>query len=64
MNKQQNSSASGLSLNRRSFLTTVGVATAAGLLGLAQGGDLAHADALSKAQREKMTPDEIIAFAK
>ena len=42
----------------------MGVATAAGLLGPAQGGDLAYADALSKEQREKMTPDEIIAYAK
>lgn len=53
-----------MSLNRRSFLATVGVATAAGLLGLTQGGDLAYADALSKEQREKMTPDEIIGYAK
>ena len=61
---EQTASTSGLSLNRRSFLTTLGVATAAGLLGLAQGGDLVYADALSKAQREKMTPDEIIAYVK
>ena len=61
---EQTASTSGLSLNRRSFLTTLGVATAAGLLGLARGGDLAYADALSKAEREKMTPDEIIAYAK
>ena len=61
---EQTASTSSLSLNRRSFLTTLGVATAAGLLGLAQGGDLAYADPLSKAQREKMTPDEIIAYVK
>ena len=61
---EQTASTSGLSLNRRSFLTTLGVATAAGLIGLAQGGDLAYADPLSKAQREKMTPDEIIAYVK
>ena len=42
----------------------MGVATAAGLLGFPQGGDLAYADALSKEQREKMTPDEIIGYAK
>jgi carbonic anhydrase len=64
MNKQQNSSVSGMSLNRRSFLTTVGVATTAGLLGFTQIGNLAYADALSKTQRDKMTPDEIIAYAK
>jgi carbonic anhydrase len=55
---------SDMSLSRRSFLATVGVATAAGLLGPTQGGDLAYADALSKEQREKMTPDEIIGYAK
>jgi carbonic anhydrase len=64
MNKQQNSSVSGMSLNRRSFLTTVGVATTAGLLGFTQIGNLAYADALSKTQRDKMTPDEIIAYVK
>ena len=64
MLNEQTARRSGLSLNRRSFLTTVGVVTAAGLLGPAQGGDLAYADTLSKAQRDKMTPDEIIAYAK
>ena len=59
-----NEQPASMSLNRRSFLATVGVATAAGLLGLTQGGDLAYADALSKEQREKMTPDEIIGYAK
>jgi carbonic anhydrase len=61
MNKQQDSSRFTLSLNRRSFLTTLGIATASGLLGFAQGGGLAYADALSKAKRDKMTPDDIIA---
>jgi carbonic anhydrase len=64
MINEQTARMSGLSLNRRSFLTTLGVATAAGLIGPAQGGDLAYADALSKEQREKMTPDEIINYAK
>ena len=64
MNSEQRASIFGMSLSRRSFLTTVSVATAAGLIGFAQGSDLAYADALSKAQREKMTPDEIIAYAK
>ena len=59
-----NEQPASMSLNRRSFLTTLGVATAAGLLGLARGGELAYADALSKEQREKMTPDEIIGYAK
>lgn len=64
MNDQQNSSVSGMSLNRRSFLTTLGVVTTAGLLGFTLDGSPAYADALSKEQREKMTPDEIIAYAK
>lgn len=64
MNDQQYSSVSGMSLNRRSFLTTLGVATTAGLLGFTLDGSSAYADALSKEQREKMTPDEIIAYAK
>ena len=64
MNNEQNASMPGMSLSRRSFLTTLGVATAAGLLGFTQGDELAYADALSKEQREKMTPDEIIGYAK
>ncbi|TKB88691.1 MAG: twin-arginine translocation signal domain-containing protein [Nitrospira sp.] len=64
MNNQQDSRVSGMSLNRRSFLTTLGVATAAGLLGFTPDSNLAYADALSKEQREKMTPDEIIGYAK
>ena len=64
MNSQHRATISGMSLNRRSFLTTVGVVTAAGLLGSTLDGNLAHADALSKEQREKMTPDEIITHAK
>lgn len=64
MLNEQPARMSGMSLNRRRFLATLGVATAAGLLGFTQGGDLAYADALSKEQREKMTPDEIIAHAK
>lgn len=63
MNEQQHSSASGMSVNRRSFLTTLGIAAATGLIGFTQGGNLAYADALSKEQREKMTPEEIIAYA-
>ena len=64
MNNGQLASISEMSLNRRSFLTTLSVTTAAGLLGFIMDGGLAHADALSKEQREKMTPNEIIAHAK
>lgn len=45
--------------SRRGFLRVAGVAT----LGLAGGGlfaGLAHADALTRAQRDKMTPEQII----
>ena len=64
MNNERSPHVSGMSLNRRNFLTTVGVATTAGLLGFTLDGSPAYADALSKAEREKMTPDEIIAYAK
>jgi carbonic anhydrase len=64
MINEQTARMSGLSLNRRNFLTTLGVATTAGLLGFTLDGSPAYADALSKAEREKMTPDEIIKYAK
>lgn len=53
-----------MALNRRSFLTAFGTATAAGLIGFIQGGNLAWAEALSKTKRDKMMPDEIIGHAK
>ena len=49
-------------LNRRSFLRVAGIATAAGLLSASPVGRLAFAAALSKAQREKLTPDDVIAL--
>jgi carbonic anhydrase len=45
--------------DRRAFCKAAGVATAAGLIGASLGSALAHAD-LTKEQRDKMTPDEII----
>jgi carbonic anhydrase len=51
-------------LHRRSFLKIVGISTATTALGLASGWHLAYAAALSKAQREKLTPDDIIALMK
>jgi carbonic anhydrase len=49
---------------RRSFLKAAGIATAAGLLSAGPFAQLAYAAALTKAQRDKLTPDEIIAMMK
>jgi carbonic anhydrase len=46
--------------DRRTFLKRMTVATVAGLLGANLGGNVAYADALTKEQRDRMTPDEII----
>ena len=51
-------------LPRRAFLTIAGAATAATALGVFPGGQVTYAAALSKAQREKLTPDDIIALMK
>jgi carbonic anhydrase len=45
--------------DRRAFCKAAGVATALGVVQASLGGVLAHAD-LTKEQRDKMTPDEII----
>jgi carbonic anhydrase len=50
--------------SRRSFLQTTGVAIAATIVGVAPVGHRAYAAALTKAQRDKLTPDEIIALMK
>ena len=47
-------------LDRRAFLGAVGVAGAVALVGSALNGRIAWAAALTKAQRDRMTPDEII----
>jgi carbonic anhydrase len=51
-------------LHRRNFLKIAGISTAATTLGWASGWHLAYAAALTKAQREKLTPDDIIALMK
>jgi carbonic anhydrase len=51
-------------LNRRSFLKTPAVAAAAGLLAGGPYASAAYADALTREQRDKMTPDEILAMMK
>jgi len=50
--------------HRRSFLKIAGVATATTALSMAPAWHLAYAAALTKAQREKLTPDDIIARMK
>jgi len=45
--------------DRRAFCKAAGVATAVGVVGASLGSVLAHAD-LTKEQRDKLTPDEII----
>ena len=49
--------------DRRTFFKAAGVATAAGVVGASLGTGLAHAD-LTKEQRDKMTPDEVIQHMK
>ncbi len=51
-------------LNRRSFLKVPAAAAAVGLIGGNLCGSVAHADALTQEQRDKMTPDEILAEMK
>jgi carbonic anhydrase len=49
---------------RRRFLKATGITTAAGLLSAGPLAQLAYAAALTKAQRDKLTPDQIIAMMK
>ena len=49
---------------RRNFLTTIGSAAALGIFGSGLQSGTAYADALTKAQRDKMSPTEIIAVMK
>jgi carbonic anhydrase len=51
-------------VNRRGFLTTAGVASATTLLCLDPAGRSAHGAVLTRAQRDKLTPEEIIALMK
>lgn len=62
MNHEQGSRKLEMTMYRRSILATLGLAATAGLLGLVQGGGLAYA--LTKEERDKITPDEIIARGK
>lgn len=49
---------------RRNFLRAAGIATALGLAGGSLFAGLARADALTQAQRDKLTPDQIIKLMK
>lgn len=51
-------------VNRRSFLRIAGLTTTATVLGVASPGGLVYAAALTKVQRDQLTPDEIIALMK
>ena len=53
----------GNHFDRRAFCKHVGIATAAGVVGASLGSVFAHAD-LTKEQRDKMSPDEVIAEMK
>ena len=51
-------------LLRRSFLKAIGSATAVGVFGSGFVSEAAYADALTKAQRDEMSPNEIIEVMK
>jgi carbonic anhydrase len=51
-------------LTRRGFLKVAGIATATVILSEVPTGHLAHAAALTHAQRDKLTPDDVIALMK
>jgi carbonic anhydrase len=50
--------------HRRSFLKASGAITAAAFVGTGTLSSIAYADALTKAQRDKMTPDDVLALMK
>ena len=54
----------GALVNRRSFLSIAGIASAAAVLDVASAPRLAHAAALTKEQRDHLKPDDIIDLMK
>jgi carbonic anhydrase len=60
----QNPASIGSHPDRRTFLKRATITTAAGLLGARLGRHVAYADALTREQRDKMTPDDIISLMK
>ena len=51
-------------LNRRSFLKTTSAAAVTAVVTMAPVGNIAYGAALTKAQRDKLTPDQIIELMK
>jgi carbonic anhydrase len=51
-------------VNRRGFLAITSIASATVILGAVPAGRLAHAGALTKEQRDKVTPDDIVDLMK
>ena len=51
-------------LHRRSFLTASGAVTAMAFVGVGAFSSIAHADALTKAERDKLSPEDILALMK
>ena len=64
MCKGKSSMATQRGLDRRTFMRTTGLAAAGSLLAGFGGAQLAYAAALSKAERDKLTPDQILARMK
>ena len=64
MEQDQGACEANIALPRRRLLATMGVAAAVGLFGFWQWSGLARAEALTKGEREKLTPDEILARGK
>jgi carbonic anhydrase len=61
---EQNTSRLGDRLQRRRFLKLSGAVTAMTLVGAGTLSSIAYADALTKAQRDKLSPDDILALMK
>lgn len=64
MEQDQGSCQFAITLPRRRFLAAMGIAAAVGLLGSSRWSNLACAEALTKGERDQLTPDEILARAK
>jgi carbonic anhydrase len=64
MRRQTPSTIQDERVNRRGFLAIAGIASATMILGDAPDGRLAYAAALTKEQRDTLTPDDIIALMK
>ena len=64
MSEQHEACHSTCRIHRRSFLRTSGALAATGFLGTATLSGVAFAAALTKSQRDKLTPDQILALMK